>query len=394
MMSTAYQPKTGARCSCKRGIQRDNCPNCEGTGYVIDFAAIRARKQMTSSTGTEARAREDSIDAHNRINREKRIQQMNQPDWQPEFSSWRHGGWYVGNLCYPSGAVGCVSRNYDDKKWRIVCDPRPFDEQPTFPNRIAAAFGERELINSLIANEANEANEASDTAAGDDELSRLADTLSPCAVCGHGKAHHEPTSDMPDYAPCMFPVSDEYRCSCEDWQAPEQANQAGAGEREWSGSCDPCDPANHWIDDETGERVSATTGERTQHTCPEAGAGEHTPLPWRVSDAEGDKKAYIVADSERYGQSSGVVLIAQIMKHRLGSADRVAPDEIQQANAAFIVRAVNSHAALVEAATRAQSRLSDLPNYLRNNEARTLAKVVNEVLADLQQALALAEREG
>lgn len=39
-----YQPKTGAKCSCKRGIERDNCPNCEGTGMVIDFAAIRAKK--------------------------------------------------------------------------------------------------------------------------------------------------------------------------------------------------------------------------------------------------------------------------------------------------------------------------------------------------------------
>lgn len=36
---------------------------------------------------------------------------------------------------------------------------------------------------------------------------------------------------------------------------------------EWSGSCDPCDPANFWIDDETGERVNAITGERSQHQC-------------------------------------------------------------------------------------------------------------------------------
>jgi hypothetical protein len=43
MKNTQYQPKTGAKCGCRRGIQRDNCPNCEGTGYVIDFAAIRAR---------------------------------------------------------------------------------------------------------------------------------------------------------------------------------------------------------------------------------------------------------------------------------------------------------------------------------------------------------------
>lgn len=41
--STAYQPKTGASCSCRRGQERDNCARCEGTGNVIDFAAIRAR---------------------------------------------------------------------------------------------------------------------------------------------------------------------------------------------------------------------------------------------------------------------------------------------------------------------------------------------------------------
>lgn len=41
----SYQPTTGAKCSCKRGQQRDNCPNCEGTGMVIDFAVIRARNQ-------------------------------------------------------------------------------------------------------------------------------------------------------------------------------------------------------------------------------------------------------------------------------------------------------------------------------------------------------------
>jgi hypothetical protein len=38
-----YQPKTGAKCGCRPGQQRDNCPRCEGTGEVIDFAAIRAR---------------------------------------------------------------------------------------------------------------------------------------------------------------------------------------------------------------------------------------------------------------------------------------------------------------------------------------------------------------
>ena len=59
-----------------------------------------------------------------------------------DYSSWRHGGWYVHNVRYASGACGCVSRNYADRKWRIVCDPRPFEEQPTFKNRDEAARAE------------------------------------------------------------------------------------------------------------------------------------------------------------------------------------------------------------------------------------------------------------
>lgn len=69
----------------------------------------------------------------------------------PEFSPWRHGGWYVDNIRYPSGAVGCVSRNYDDRKWRIVCDPRagafpggPHDH--TYRNRTEAAHAELHLV--------------------------------------------------------------------------------------------------------------------------------------------------------------------------------------------------------------------------------------------------------
>ena len=65
--------------------------------------------------------------------------------WTPEYERWRHGGWYVMNVRYPSGAVGCVSRNYPDKKWRIVCDERP-GERPTYANRDAAARAERDLV--------------------------------------------------------------------------------------------------------------------------------------------------------------------------------------------------------------------------------------------------------
>jgi hypothetical protein len=58
------------------------------------------------------------------------------------YSRRRHAGWYIDNVRYPSGACGCVSRNYEDRKWRIVCDPRPFDERPTFKTREEAATAE------------------------------------------------------------------------------------------------------------------------------------------------------------------------------------------------------------------------------------------------------------
>jgi hypothetical protein len=45
-----YQPKTGQPCTCKPGAQRDNCPQCEGTGQRIDFKAIREQNKKGSAT--------------------------------------------------------------------------------------------------------------------------------------------------------------------------------------------------------------------------------------------------------------------------------------------------------------------------------------------------------
>lgn len=63
--------------------------------------------------------------------------------WVPVFTPWRHGGWYVVNLRYPSGAVGCVAKR-DDGKWMVACDER--SEPPTFANRELAAREERRLV--------------------------------------------------------------------------------------------------------------------------------------------------------------------------------------------------------------------------------------------------------
>lgn len=72
--------------------------------------------------------------------------------WTPRYSHWRHGGWYVTNVRYPSGACGCVSRNYADGKWRIVCENTgPGSEgDRTFPSRGAAARAERERAQAAV----------------------------------------------------------------------------------------------------------------------------------------------------------------------------------------------------------------------------------------------------
>ncbi|UEC01659.1 hypothetical protein [Burkholderia vietnamiensis] len=65
------------------------------------------------------------------------------------YTKWRHGGWYVSGVRYLSGGCGCVSNNYPDKKWRIVCDNRrqalnePGDV--TFRSREEAARAEQVL---------------------------------------------------------------------------------------------------------------------------------------------------------------------------------------------------------------------------------------------------------
>lgn len=83
--------------------------------------------------------------------------------WNPTYSHWRHGGWYVHDVRHIGGACGCVSNNYPDKKWRIVCDDRRNDlgEEGdfTFPSRDAAARAEYELAKARIAEELGKWNE-------------------------------------------------------------------------------------------------------------------------------------------------------------------------------------------------------------------------------------------
>lgn len=159
-----------------------------------------------------------------------------------------------------------------------------------------------------------------------------------CRHCGQ---------DIEGIAP--YPVGD-WRDRGNNWTCPTPEGDAGLRHApidealkseptadEWSGYCDPCDPANYWIDDETGERVSAETGERLTHTCPAEPAAEqaqHTPTPWEVVQRPQSGSAW----------SSGMPII------RAGQTD-IADirwnghnQECGQANAELIVAAVNAYA--------------------------------------------------
>jgi hypothetical protein len=65
------------------------------------------------------------------------------PDFEPSYSPWRHDGWYVHGVTHKNGGIGCVSRNYPDRMWRIVCDSRGIGH--TYKSRDEAARAEYAL---------------------------------------------------------------------------------------------------------------------------------------------------------------------------------------------------------------------------------------------------------
>ncbi|MDD4865690.1 MAG: hypothetical protein PHQ28_00730 [Mycobacterium sp.] len=75
-----------------------------------------------------------------------------EPPAQFTYQPWRHGGWYVAETLWPDGGCGCVSREFADRQWRFVCDPRPFDQQQTFRTRDDAARGEWLFVRELAEN--------------------------------------------------------------------------------------------------------------------------------------------------------------------------------------------------------------------------------------------------
>jgi hypothetical protein len=131
----------------KREIEADTAEEAERIAKADAWRAIDA--EIVTIQNGAGFADTEPLDPHLFLDSadgeeicDEALQDPEQPPERFDYSRWRHGGWYVHNVTYPTGACGCVSNNYEDRKWRIACDLRPFDKQPTFKNRDEAAKAE------------------------------------------------------------------------------------------------------------------------------------------------------------------------------------------------------------------------------------------------------------
>lgn len=65
--------------------------------------------------------------------------------WKPSYSRWEHGGSYVNNVVYPSGAVGCISSPRHTGSGRYEIAFAPEDHNETDASRGEAARAEAQL---------------------------------------------------------------------------------------------------------------------------------------------------------------------------------------------------------------------------------------------------------
>ena len=98
---------------------------------------------------------------------------------------------------------------------------------------------------------------------------------------------------------------------------------------------------------------------------------EHTPTPWKIDDNNSLPLGVIADNADGDG-------IAEIGKRNSENL----------ANASFIVRAVNSHDALVAAVATAHELLTDS---LRASADNDTADTIDAVLIEMNKALKLAE---
>lgn len=114
--------------------------------------------------------------------------------------------------------------------------------------------------------------------------------------------------------------------------------------------------------------------ERSTQGAVKATQVQPTPGPWRVSDG-----AILCPNINSYGN----FIVCGVVRYD-GEPER--PNAEDQANAAFIVRAVNSHDALVNAAGTALDMLQECLRVASNDQADAIDEVCIVVTAALAKA--------
>ena len=137
---------------------RATCPECGGR-EITEMASSRVEYPVTGIVGgspqtmpgrTVAAADFDGFGCRRCFFESNEIGDFvaPDPDFEPVYERWRHGGWYVLGVRHKNGGIGCVSRNYPDRRWRIVCDSRHGDH--TYGSRDDAARAEYALTRAGV----------------------------------------------------------------------------------------------------------------------------------------------------------------------------------------------------------------------------------------------------
>ncbi|HEX4306483.1 MAG TPA: hypothetical protein VHZ54_10625 [Solirubrobacterales bacterium] len=139
-------------------MTRPTCPECGGRDVVemastrVEYpvAGIAGGRPETMSGKSAGGAEFDGFECLSCSYESNEIGDFvaPDPDFEPSYGPWRHGGWYVYGVRHKNGGVGCVSRNYPDRRWRIVCERR--DGEHTYRSRDEAARAEYALTRAGV----------------------------------------------------------------------------------------------------------------------------------------------------------------------------------------------------------------------------------------------------
>jgi hypothetical protein len=134
------------------------CPNCGGSKFtevfrtwiVYPVSGIRDGEAETGEALGTSDGEFDFFECSGCHYGSEQIDDLVAPDpgFEPSFTRRRRGGWYVHGVVHPDGAVGCVSDQHPDGRWRIVSDSRDGDH--SYESRDEAARAEYALTRAGV----------------------------------------------------------------------------------------------------------------------------------------------------------------------------------------------------------------------------------------------------